>query len=795
MRVKLRYFYISGSLCIFAFLIIHFVGIIHSNLLLGVDLAQNEQGQYLIAEIDASSEGYKQNLREGDIIVAVNGTPIEKVDGPVRYGNLTQVHSIDLLRISREGALVAEHYDIKNKSSVYHTFTQLVVPGATFVFLAVLSLLLYRRKSGERAAELLILFFLLVGVTYFAGYASSRSDLIARITMSCLLPLIPLVFIHFLQVHLKRFNVLFLSTFLIKIFYGFVILLGMLATLSLVIYSWDRSLYSLIRLIVIGFFVVGILYSIVKLLYLYINYRSTALKSMFKIMLTGQILSFTPFVLLSAVPIVFGVDLIPYEITTIFLFLMPVTYFYLLTAKQLFDIDFAFSRFKYDLFIAFIPALMIVAVLAIIQSRPEYDWIKWVQMFLVVYLSITTFLFFKEKIDCYLRPKLFRELHHYQGSLERFSKQISKVMKISDLEAALNKEINEILPVNRSAFFEIDEAENLRTLHPLVDDSGKEIHLHFVSQSPVLKVGEVIQLQQGILLVIGRHKKSVHLLWIDHKKNHIKFNREEINWLSTIANYASIVYENLYLIEGLIEDLEAEMKKEHHGTPWVLRLIFNLSENERRKLAADLHDSALQDQLIWLRRLETLISDHDISTEILPELLQIKEGLLDVIYQIRETCNELRPPLLREAGIVKALEILFEYAQLQSNYTITFTSSSIGELGDELVITIYRIVQELLRNAAKHAKANQIELELDQKEYLYFRYKDDGVGMNIVDIKESFQHMGLSGIKERVASLEGKCTFNSEKGKGLEVIIYLPTTTFAEEKNRGGDGDGTYLVG
>jgi len=514
---------------------------------------------------------------------------------------------------------------------------------------------------------------------------------------------------------------------------------------------------------------------------------------MFKIMLTGQILAFTPFVLFSAAPIAVGVNLIPYEITTIFLFLMPVTYFYLLTARQLFDIDFAFNRFKYYLLIAFFPALMIVAVLAIIQSRQEYDWIKWIQMFLVVYLSITIFLFFKEKIDYYFRPKLFRELYHYQGSLERFSKQISKVMMRSDLEAAIHKEINEILPVNRSAFFERDE--DMSNLEQIVDNSGQEINIEFVSKSPVFKVGEVVQLKQGILLVIGRHQKKFHLLWIDHKKNHTKLNSDELNWLNTLANYASIVYENLYLIEGLIEDLEAEMKKELHAAPWVLRLIFNLSEKERRKLAADLHDSALQDQLIWLRRLETLISDHDIEADILPELLQIKEGLLDVIYQIRETCNELRPPLLRETGIVKALELLFEYAQLQSNYIITFTSSPIGELSDDLVIALYRIVQELLRNAGKHAKANQIEIELDQQEHLYFRYKDDGIGMNIVDIRESFQHMGLSGIKERVASLEGECTFTSEKGKGLEVIIYLPTMAFVEEKHRGGDDDDTYLVG
>lgn len=792
MSVKLRHLFISGLLCILTFLFIHFVQVIHSNVLLGVGLEQNAEGQYVVAEIDTSGEGYRQHLRSGDILVRINDVEANLVEEAVRFENLTQVQSVDLIRFSQEGKSMAIHYDIENKTSLYHTFAQLVVPSVTFIFLTVLSFLLYRKRKEARSVELLILFFLMVGVAYFAGYASIRSDLIGRIVLSYLLPLIPVVFIHFLQVYLKRFDVVLLSTNSIKVFYGWVIIIGVVAAFSLFIYAWDRSLYSIMRWLIICSFGTGILYSIYKLLFLYIKYRNSELKSLFKIMLTGQVVAFAPFVLLSALPQLLKVTLIPYEVTTLCLFLMPITYFYLLTTKQLFDIDFTFNRFKYYLLIAFLPAILIVTVLAIIQSRQEYDWIKWVQMFVVVYLTITVFLFFKEKIDYYFRPKLFPELYHYQGSLERFSKQISKVMKRSDLEAALYKEINDILPANRSAFFEIDEDSD--NLAQIVDHAGHEVKVQFLSKHPVLKVGEVVQLRQGIALVIGRHQKRFHLLWIDHKKNHTKFNRDELNWLNTIANYASIVYENLYLIEGLIEDLEAEMKKDRHAAPWILRLIFNLSENERRKLAADLHDSALQDQLIWLRRLETLISDHDISTEILPELLLIKEGLLDVIYQIRETCNELRPPLLREAGIVKALEIMFEYAQLQSNYIIIFKSEPIGELSDDLVIALYRIVQELLRNAGKHAKATHIEIELAQKEQLYFRYKDDGVGMNIADIKESFQHMGLSGIKERVASLEGECTFISEKGSGLQVIIVMPTIAFAEEKIKGGSGDDTYLV-
>lgn len=104
MTVKLRQLFISGLLCIFVFLIIHFVWVIHSNILLGVGLEQNEEGQYYIAEADVSSEGYKQNLREGDILLRVNGKPIDKVDEAVRYGSLTQVQSVGLLRNSKGGS-------------------------------------------------------------------------------------------------------------------------------------------------------------------------------------------------------------------------------------------------------------------------------------------------------------------------------------------------------------------------------------------------------------------------------------------------------------------------------------------------------------------------------------------------------------------------------------------------------------------------------------------------------------------------------------------------------------------
>ncbi len=268
---------------------------------------------------------------------------------------------------------------------------------------------------------------------------------------------------------------------------------------------------------------------------------------------------------------------------------------------------------------------------------------------------------------------------------------------------------------------------------------------------------------------------------------------DEKNWLKTIAHYSGIVYENLYLIEGLIENLEMEMKSQREAPSWVLRLIFTLSENERRRLASDLHDAALQDQLIWYRKLESLMLDYPMEDGLLEQLDQIKEGLLDVIHQIRQTCNELRPPLLKEMGIVEALEQLIQQEQIRSNYAVTLRAEpTVIELNDVQILAVYRIVQELLRNADKHAGASQILIELEQRDSeLYFYYKDDGRGLQLTELTDSFKHMGISGIKERVRSLDGDIVFHSEPGKGFEVQLTLPMNPHSEE---GGENDDSYFA-
>lgn len=216
------------------------------------------------------------------------------------------------------------------------------------------------------------------------------------------------------------------------------------------------------------------------------------------------------------------------------------------------------------------------------------------------------------------------------------------------------------------------------------------------------KLCEIIETEQGYSLKIGESRGKSYLLSINEKTLLLEISSIRV-WLETITRYVSVLFDHFLLIEDLTKDLELAASKQVAPT-WLLRFMFNLSENERKRLAQDLHDSALQEQIIWYRKLDFLLGERSINGELREQLEQISEGLLDVIYQLRIICNELRPPALINEGLISSLETLFEFTQLRTNYQIYFESEGFThKLDDEVLIGLYRIVQELLANAAKHS--------------------------------------------------------------------------------------------
>ncbi|MFJ8244829.1 PAS domain S-box protein [Peribacillus asahii] len=351
-----------------------------------------------------------------------------------------------------------------------------------------------------------------------------------------------------------------------------------------------------------------------------------------------------------------------------------------------------------------------------------------------------------------------------QNKLKRYSQDLSSVMKVSDLNNRLIAELKSVLP-NSDPKMTVYHRESKRF-------EGDAV-LGLSSFLSKLTVGKLRYDNEQIHILIGDYKEKAYILTI--KAPSISESMDAI-WFETLVYYTVMVFESLNVIENLMNQLEKALQK-NERPQWILRLLFNLSEKQRMELSSDLHDTVLQNQMALYRNLEAILKDHHFDNEMDDQLKGIVQGLMGTIHQIKMTCNELRPPLLKEVGLIRSLENLFDYTQLSSAFKITFTTEQAHnlELSEEETIGMYRIVQELLNNAVKHSEAAQLYFHLyRQAEKLHLHYSDDGKGFATEKLTPSFKSMGLSGMRERVQSLNGTIEFFSQPGNGLSVRVQIP---------------------
>ncbi len=360
-----------------------------------------------------------------------------------------------------------------------------------------------------------------------------------------------------------------------------------------------------------------------------------------------------------------------------------------------------------------------------------------------------------------------------QNSLDRFSKDVFGIISISGLEKRLVTEVQNILETEFVTIVEWDTefGSSTREGNHRLSNIQEECILQLNPDQMIQN--ELLSIDQDWIIKIGESYGKHVLLYIG-KTNNLNYNAQHV-WLRTLTRYVNVLYDNFHVIEELSIELK-DFVSTPTAPPWLLRIFFNISENERKRLSQDLHDSALQEQIVWYRRLEMLNLSSEFSSDMKHKISEIMEGLLDVIYQIRVTCSELRPPLLKEMGLVSSLRSLFDTTQMRSDFLINFKSELVNDdFGDELTMSIYRIIQELLTNAAKHSQAKITKFKLlSSKGNIILEYEDNGIGMEGEIQDKSFRNMGMYGIRERVRSMEGTVQFESHRNAGLKVWISIP---------------------
>lgn len=201
-----------------------------------------------------------------------------------------------------------------------------------------------------------------------------------------------------------------------------------------------------------------------------------------------------------------------------------------------------------------------------------------------------------------------------------------------------------------------------------------------------------------------------------------------------------------------------------------LRRLIEGQELERRRLARELHDEtgqALTSVLLGLKAVES-------AKDVTAALADLRELVVSTLQEVRRLAVELRPKALDDFGLVAALERLVQTFEEATGIDVHFESRlPAGRLPSEVETTLYRIVQEALTNIAKHAGARKVSVVLARRGAVVTALvEDDGHGFS--QLEEDRGGIGLAGMRERVALLDGRLTVESSPGRGATLIAEVP---------------------
>lgn len=224
------------------------------------------------------------------------------------------------------------------------------------------------------------------------------------------------------------------------------------------------------------------------------------------------------------------------------------------------------------------------------------------------------------------------------------------------------------------------------------------------------------------------------------------------------------VRELVVVFNDMLDRLEHERRES-------ARRALAAQEGERRRVAQELHDEVGQVLTGVLLRLESLA--RQAPPELLPALRAAQDATRDAIGSVSVVVRQLRPEALTDLGLAKALAALATRVGEESGLPIKLrVAADLGGLSEECELVIYRVAQESITNAARHADASEVEITLERSDdQIVLRVRDDGSGLPAA---QQPRH-GILGMRERAMLIGATLTIENRPGNGVEVTLAVPS--------------------
>jgi two-component system sensor histidine kinase UhpB len=204
------------------------------------------------------------------------------------------------------------------------------------------------------------------------------------------------------------------------------------------------------------------------------------------------------------------------------------------------------------------------------------------------------------------------------------------------------------------------------------------------------------------------------------------------------------------------------------------RLVLRAQEEERRRLARDLHDEVNQALTAILLRLQAL--SEEAPEPLAPQIAALKTLVNQAMEELLRLARQLRPASLDDLGLIAAIEgQLARFSEQTGIQTALHSEGTPEAITEDQQTVIYRVVQEALSNTAQHSGATYVDFELRvfPSHGVELRVRDNGKGFDVVHQADA-GGIGLSGMAERARLVGGELTVTSSPGTGTRVRLYIP---------------------
>jgi signal transduction histidine kinase len=236
-------------------------------------------------------------------------------------------------------------------------------------------------------------------------------------------------------------------------------------------------------------------------------------------------------------------------------------------------------------------------------------------------------------------------------------------------------------------------------------------------------------------------------------------------------------------MQVVFENVTAETRRHDLMEAYAARVVLG-QEEERRHIAQELHDGPVQTLIHLCRQIDDVVTHDQLSDSRGLDLSDLRMIVEDTVAELRSIAKGLRPSILDDLGLVASINQLVTEARDRRQFETSFAVLGVEKRAAPAVeLALFRIAQEALSNAERHAGARQVAVDIQFEENgLRLLVKDDGVGFCFrekIDGSDVGSH-GLRGMTERAHLIGSELSLRSGDGIGTIIEVWVPTTNLVE---------------